>query len=265
MTARIFFIGIAVFWVVMNALLWRQEFTGHADDVPVPAKLVWHKILTAPDSSTMTIFQGQNRIGYCELTTSVEQQMAILDEDKVPPEGITKRSGYQIHLAGNFAFEDPANRIKFDGRVAFISASQWSEINLKITTRTTSVEIRSSATNQSVHLKLTGESLTLERDLTPEEMKNPATLLGLFGGDLAENLLGGLDPQELMPSTNPHPIEWQASLTRVKFGLEYIPVFQLSTTALERTCTIDVSTLGEILRVRLPGGITAAIDEWNKP
>ena len=28
---------------------------------------------------------------------------------------------------------------------------------------------------------------------------------------------------------------------------------------------VDVSTLGEILRIELPGEITARIDEWNKP
>jgi len=35
--------------------------------------------------------------------------------------------------------------------------------------------------------------------------------------------------------------------------------------ALGHTILMDVSTLGEILRVELPGNISARIDEWTKP
>jgi hypothetical protein len=34
---------------------------------------------------------------------------------------------------------------------------------------------------------------------------------------------------------------------------------------LQNRIVIYVSTLGEILRVELPGGIIATLDEWNKP
>jgi hypothetical protein len=33
---------------------------------------------------------------------------------------------------------------------------------------------------------------------------------------------------------------------------------------LDRPIIIYASTIGEILRVELPGGVTATLDEWNK-
>jgi hypothetical protein len=42
-------------------------------------------------------------------------------------------------------------------------------------------------------------------------------------------------------------------------------VYRLETTVLGHVISVDVSTLGEILRIRLPGNVTAIIDELNKP
>ena len=157
MTNRLIFIAIAAFWVTMNVLLWRTEFGAHGGDTPVPLALVWHKILTAPDASSLSVFQNGQRTGYCELSTSIGQEMATLDADKPPPEGLVARAGYQIHLAGNFALGDFTNRVKFDGRASFLSARQWRELTLKVTSRSTVVEIHSLATNQTVHVKISSE------------------------------------------------------------------------------------------------------------
>jgi hypothetical protein len=42
-------------------------------------------------------------------------------------------------------------------------------------------------------------------------------------------------------------------------------VYRLETILLGHVISVDVSTLGEILRIRLPGNMTAIIDELNKP
>ena len=100
MRSRFLLLCIAVFWVTMNFLLWRTEYSSHAGGEPVPAELVWRKILTAPDASSLSIYQHGERSGFCEISTSVEMEMAKLDEDKPPPEGIIARAGYQIRLNG---------------------------------------------------------------------------------------------------------------------------------------------------------------------
>ncbi len=87
MPARLTFLAIAAFWLTMNVLLWRAEFGAHGGDTPVPVELVWRKILTAPDASSLSVYQNGDRMGYCEFSTSVGQQMAAVDADKPPPEG----------------------------------------------------------------------------------------------------------------------------------------------------------------------------------
>jgi hypothetical protein len=267
MTKRITFLGIVAFWAVMNVMLWRAEITGHGDDLQVPPELVWHKILTAPDSSSMTVYQDTRRMGYCELTTSVEQQMAVLDEDKLPPEGLARHPGYQIHLAGNIALDDFTNRIKFEGRAGFNSTRKWTDFALKISSRTSTVEIHASATNEILNLKVTSESMTFTRDITFAELQDPSALIRSLGGSFADPLLGVMDLPDLAFGSPDaaQKITWDARRTRVKFGTEFVPIYRLETTILGRNCIMDVSTLGEVLRVQLPGGFTAAIDEWSRP
>jgi hypothetical protein len=47
-------------------------------------------------------------------------------------------------------------------------------------------------------------------------------------------------------------------------GLDAVSAYRLETRVLDYPIVIDVSTLGEILRVELPGGITAILDEWSR-
>jgi len=265
MTSRLTFLGIVMFWVVMNVFLWRTEYGARGGDTPVPFELVWRKILTAPDASSLSVYQNRERMGYAEFSTSVGQSMAALDEDKPPPEGLVKRAGYQVHLAGNVALGDFTNRLKFDGRVIFNALRKWQEFNLKITSRYAVVELHSIATNENVHVKINGEALAMERDFTFTELQNPSTIVRAFVGNFADALLGTMDVSDLLPDAGSQQLIWEARRSRVKIGTEAVPVYRLETTALGRTITVDVSTLGEVLRVELPGNISARIDEWSKP
>jgi hypothetical protein len=265
MTARLTFLGLIAFWVTMNALLWRAEFGTRGGDMEVPFELVWRKILTAPDASSLSVYQNGERTGYCEFSTSVGQQMATLEEDKLPPEGLVARAGYQIHLAGNVSLGDFTNRLKFDGKVLFNSARHWQELNLKLSTRLATIEIHSLATNQTAHVKISSDAGALERDLTFAELENPGAIVRVFAGNFADVLLGAVDLPDFTAASSAQKIQWDARRTRVKIGSEAIPVYRIESNTLGYTVAVDVSTLGEILRVTLPGNITARIDEWSRP
>jgi len=267
MIARLTFLAIVAFWLTMNGLLWRAEFGARGGDTPVPLQLVWRKILTAPDASSLSVYQNGDRMGYCEFSTGVGQQIAAFDEDKPPPEGFPTRAGYQIHLAGNIALGDFTNRLKFDGRAHFNRAHEWQELNLKITVRLAVIEIHSLATNQLVHVKFTNDGApVMERDLTFADVQNPAALIQTLTGNFAGGFLGMIDLPGLMPDvTAAQNIGWEARRTRVKIGTEAVPVYRLETSVLGHPVTVDVSTLGEIMRIELPGDISARIDEWSKP
>jgi hypothetical protein len=266
---RITFLFIAAFWVTMNILLWRAEYGLHGGEMPVPADLVWRKILTASDTSSLTIYQDGQISGFCEFSTSIGQAMAKLDENSLPPEGLVARAGYQIHLKGNTSLGNFTNRVRFNGRLQFSSAREWRELNLKIISSLATVEIHSLATNQSLQLTITSGGATVERDLAFADLQNPDALLQIFGENFGGGFFGGsnLSVVPQIPNTTAlaQSLHWQATRVRLTIGHESVFVYRLETQLLQNKIVIYVSTLGEILRVELPGGITAALDEWSKP
>jgi hypothetical protein len=266
MITRLTFLFITAFWVTMNILLWRAECGSHGSEIPVPADLVWRKILTAPDASSLTIYQDGRRNGFCEFSTSIEQAMAKLDENRLPPEGLVARVGYQIRLNGNMSLGDFTNRVRFDGRIAFSSNRVWRELNLKLSSHFATVEIDSLATNQIIHLKITSESATVERDFTFADLQNPNVLLHSFAGSFGDRFSDEFNlPTTPQISTSlTQSIRWQARRDRLKIGGEMVSVYRLETQLLQSQIVVYVSTLGEILRAELPGGITVTLDEWNK-
>jgi len=264
MSARLTFLAIAAFWVTMNVLLWREEFAARAGATPVPFDLVWKKILTAPEASSLDIYQGGKHAGYCEFSTSIGQQMAELDDEKLPSENLAARAGYQVNLTGNFAPSGLTNHIKFNGRLRFDNLRQWRELDLKITAHQTTVEIQSLAAQRTLHLKITDDGAVVERVLTFAELQNPNTIIRTVLGDTGKIFPGGFELPELAPAGAPK-IQWTACRTRIRIGAETVPVYRLETVALGYTVSADISTIGEILRVALPGNLSARINGLNQP
>jgi hypothetical protein len=266
MRSRIIFLAIAAFWVTMNFFLWRAEYSSHGGGELVPVELVWRKILTAPDASSLSIYQHGERSGFCEFSTSVEMEMAKLDEDKPPPEGVVTRAGYQIRLNGNTSLGDFTNRLRFDGRLQFSAKRQWRELNLKLSSHTATVEIHSFATNQTVRLKITNDDGVSERDFAFADLASPGTLLSAFGASFSGGLFDALDLPVLSESSTEmaQNLNWEAHRDRLKIGSEPVSVYRLETHMLGYSVVIYVSTLGEILRVELPDDLTATLDEWTK-
>ena len=266
MRSRILYGSIAVFWVTMNFLLWRAEYSTHGGGEPVPVELVWRKILTAPDASSLSIYQQGERSGFCEFSTSVEMEMAKLDEDRPPPEGLVARAGYQIRLNGNTSLGEFTNRLRFEGRLQFSAKRQWRELNLKLSSRTATMEIHSVATNQTVHLKITNDDGVSEREFAFADLASPGMLLSAFGASFSGGLVDALDLPPLSDGTLAvaHNLNWEAHRDRLKIGSEPISVYRLETHVLGYSIVIYASTLGEILRVELPDNLTATLDEWTK-
>src|SRR2546427_12650323 len=64
MWSRFFFLIIAAFFVLMNVLLWRAEIANrNKPGPPVPVANVWHRIITAPNSSTLEVQHKGEKIG----------------------------------------------------------------------------------------------------------------------------------------------------------------------------------------------------------
>jgi hypothetical protein len=259
------FLLVTAFWVAMNVLLWRAEYGSHNSGIPVPLDLVCRKILTAPDASSLSVYQDGQKMGFCEFSTSVEQAMAKLDEDNPPPEGLVASAGYQIRVSGNVAFGDFTNRVKFDGRIQFSPRREWRELNLKLSTHSATVEIHSLAASQTVSLQITNGYANVSRVFTFADLQNPNTLLRILNDNSGDGLGSGFNLPAL-PATAAlaQGFPWEARRDRLMIGREAVSAYRLETRVLGQPIIIHISTLGEILRVELPGGVTATLDEWSK-
>jgi len=266
MIPRITFLLIAAFWVAMNVLLWRAEYGSRGLGVRVPTALVWQKILTAPDISSLNVFQGGQRTGFCEFSTSVEQEMAQLDEADPMPKNSNSRAGYQIRFNGNVSLGDYTNRLTFNGQLEFSHQHEWREINLKLSSHIASIEIHSLAAEQNVHLTIATDDATNEEEFSFAELQDPNVLWRSFAGNFG-GWAAGLD-LPAVPKTSTllaQNIQWQAHRDRLTLGGEPVPVYRLETSVLDHPIVIYVSTLGEILRAELPGGLIASFDQLGTP
>ncbi len=113
---------------------------------------------------------------------------------------------------------------------------------------------------------MTGDTGTIERDLAFDDLKDPNKLLRAFACNFGGGLIGMLE-LPVLPTAAAEAaqnIHWEAHRARLKIGREPVSAYRLETAVLGRPIIIYVSTLGEILRVELPNGITATLDEWSK-
>src|SRR5215468_2687458 len=156
MIHRAVLILLTGFWLAMNVLLWRSEYGQRKQGgAPMPAEVVWQKMLTAPDTSSLTIYHHRKKVGFCHWITSIAQDLSMTKEEALPPEGMVGSvSGYRVQLEGNLATDnDSANRLRFDGNVKLGRKKNWKEFNLRINLRPTTWEVHSVAAEQTVHLK----------------------------------------------------------------------------------------------------------------
>src|SRR5947208_7624859 len=88
MFSRLYFPLIALFWIVMNVLLWRAEFGGGREfGSAVSMEVVWQKILTAPDDSTLEISLNGKKIASCPWGANTGEGLAtgkVSREDYFP-------------------------------------------------------------------------------------------------------------------------------------------------------------------------------------
>jgi hypothetical protein len=259
MLSRLTFLAIAIFWVTMNVLLWRMEYGQQGGDIPIPLDLVWRKILSAPDPSSLSVYDHGERTGYCEISTSVQQAMAKLDADRPPPEGLVTEAGYSLHVNGNLSFGDFTNRLKFDGRILFDRHRDWQEFHIRLILHENTTEIHCYATNQTINLTLTNPETVIKRQLRFEDLQNPQSLIRALGGDIDSTWLAFMElPTFATP--NAASFHFTARRSRIKLGHEPVSVYRVETTLLGQSIVLDVSTIGEIMRVELPNGLTATID-----
>jgi hypothetical protein len=260
---RLFFPLVTLFWVTMNVLLWRSEIgSARQAGSPVPTPVVWDKMLTAPDDSSLQIvYQGRN-IGYCRWAPNVGEELATGKtgtEDYELEGRVKKLSGYTVDVDGSVLVGKPPQRLRFNCHANFDTNRFWRQMTVRLTMRPNVLEIRADASAQTLAVRLDSQNSSVwQRTFTFAEMARPESLLGAFGGPLALGWLADAakDAGPAAPKQLALGLNWQARNDWLKIGHAEARVYRLEARLLDKyQAVLVLSRVGEILRVELPSDL----------
>jgi hypothetical protein len=262
MRSRIFFAAIVGFWVVMNSLLWRSQSSAHSKiGSAIPVEVVWDKILTAPDNSSLDIFDHEKNIGVCHWVATVGNATQALNqslsEDYEPDGLIPQPSGYELNFEGNTAIFS-TNHVSFKMHLLLSTNQVWQDFRLTAKMRPTFLDIHAIAASQKIMVKVNGDDGVWQKTLKFSDFEHPEALLGELGLGDGLGFLGAatLPLQKESITQAAAGLQWEAHEDWMQFGHSKVRVYRLETEILGQHLYIFTSRAGEILWVEAPNKVT---------
>lgn len=269
MYSRILFAAIVCFWVLMNMLLWRSQSSAHSQmGSEVPANIVWDKILTAPDNSSLDIYDHDRKIGYCNWVATAGAAAQVLNQamaDDYEAEGaIPQPTGYGLNLEGNTAIFT-TNRVRFEAHLRLSTNQTWQDFSLSAKMRPTSVDVHAIAAAQKIMIKVGGYDGVWQKTLKFSDFAHPESLLAELGGMDAMGFVAAagepLEKQALSQAAA--GVHWDAHEDWMQFGHNKVRVYRLETEFFGQHFYIFTSRVGEILWVEAPNKLTFRNEAFN--
>lgn len=256
----------AVFWVTMNVLLWRSEYGGlNHQGSAVPPEVVWKKIVTSPDSSSLDILHHGRKAGYARWSAS--ERHAAGSVARVVTGGLpttAPTTGYRLDLEGNLVLDGTPERLHFEASLELATNHVWRQMDVRISQRTNVVAVHSKADEQLVRLRMESGRDQFEQVYTFAELQDPRTLVEQAGLPLPLAAFG-IPELALNSRTNGAiklDLPWEASSVRMNIGHTITRAYRLQARLLDRwQVVVMVSPVGEILRVELPDDWVLTTDE----
>jgi hypothetical protein len=270
MWSRVVTVAIALFFLLMNGLLWYREIAGRNDlGSPVPARAVWEKVLTAPDFSSLEILHHGQKVGHCRWVPSIGEGQTTggVFADEPPPEGMVRRPlHYVLDLNGTILL-DQSQHLRFSFDVKLSTNHAWQEFALRLSLRPTDWTLRSVAAEEKLRLVIDEAGARSERVFKFADLRNPDKLLREFGGPMLPATLAALGFS--MPAQNSARdfslgLNWEANQDRLTVGNARIRGYRLRARLFDRyQIVLFVSSVGEILRVELPDDVVLRNEAIN--
>jgi len=257
MRSRLFFLGVTVFWLAMNFLLWRSQVAGHSVfGSALPAEAVWEKILTAPDNSTLNIYDHEVKTGVgrwnAGLAESALISSKILAAEYQPGSQEQKLTGYTLSFEGSLLYKT-SQHASFQIAFALDTNKVWQDFRFHAVMRPKSWDLHAVSPAEKVTLKVSEGSTTWDKTWTFAELRDPQALFGEVGGAFALGILG---MDQSLPGLARQGVEWEAHEDRIRLGGVSVRAYRLDAYILGQRVEIFVSRVGEILRVDLPRNIS---------
>jgi hypothetical protein len=262
MRSKIFFAAIVVFWLAMNFLLWRSQAGAHSKiGSAIPAEIVWDKILTAPDNSSLDIYDHDKKIGFVQWVAKVGSASQALNqslaEDYAPDGLMPQPSGYELNLEGNTSVFS-SNRVRLEMHLRLSTNETWQDFRLTAKMRPMIWDIHAIAAARKIMLKVNDDGGIWQKTLKFSDFEHPESLLEEFGASDALGFAGAATlPLEKEAITQAAAgLTWEAHEDWMKFGHSKVRVYRLETTFFGQHLYIFTSRVGEILWVEAPNKLT---------
>ncbi len=262
MRSRIFFAAIAGFWLVMNFLLWRSQSGAHSQiGSAIPVEVVWDKILTAPDNSSLDIYDHEKRTGFCQWMATVGGAAQALNQslskDYAPDGLIPQPSGYELSLEGNTAMFG-TNRVRFEMHLRLSTNQTWQDFRFTAKMRPMVWDIHAIAAARKIMVKVNGDGGSWQRTLKFSDFQHPESLLEEAGGNDFAGFAGAanLPLQKDSITQAAAGLQWKAHEDWMQFGHSRVRVYRLETEIFGQRLSILTSRAGEILWVEAPNKLT---------
>jgi hypothetical protein len=236
---------------------------------PVPVRVVWERILSAPDDSQLEIFRGQEKLGHCRWVPNIGDAAAprspMLEDSEL--EGrIRQATGYSLDLDGTVRIGEGSPSLRFGWRADFSTNHNWTTMFLRVIARPNLVEFKANAAEERVRFRFGSQQTPWERAFTFAELRQPERVLASLGLPFATGLLA-----QLQAIAGPAPakpvelgVEWQAYSDWLKIGSARARIYRLQARLFDKhEIVVVVSRVGEILRVDLPGDLRLVNDAFT--
>ena len=272
--SRLWLVVVALFWGLMNLLLWRSEYGDAASlGSSLPVEVVWRKILETPDASGLEIRQKGKKIGFCRW--SVIQETPIdFEADLEPVDGqdeldgmIEEILGFQIQLEGNLSTGAEEGRYLRFGLSTHLEADAetWTEVDLRIGKKGNWLQLDARRDRDDVRFSHLYEGNQSEFSFSFDDLRNPSALLSGFGVPLPwvgmPRLTGmsGFNLADLQLG-----LEWESGSEFVTIAHTRIRVYFLRANLFEKqSVSLMMSRAGEILRAELPNDIVLVNESFT--
>jgi len=265
MWPRLWFLFVTVFFVTMNALLWRSEFGRKSVGSPVPPETVWRRMLESSEGANLEIRHRGQRLGSCEWRPSLLELPTGADSSI--PEGMVRQiTGYRIDVERGSLYLKEFTHVGFDLDLTLSTNYDVQRLQVNLSLRFRSeprlrYTVRADAEKQELSIRppLTEEQAGGEQVIPFDELRNPEKLLRRLGGSIVATTLTslGLPLSQLQASAPSLALQWHAHKGhRVPMGQAQVPVYRLQARWLDRyEINLYVAESGEIFRVDLPDEI----------
>jgi len=269
MRYKIYLLVVTAFFVTMNVLLWRSEYSARGRfGTTLPPEAVWEKVLTSPDFSHLEVRHKGVKIGLAHWSAQISEAPAstLLITDDLPPEGMVKRvTGYTLHFDSTVSLDD-LSRLRIDCKLQFATNQSWQEFTLKLSVKPTpsTWEFHASAATETFSFLAEDEEGRREQSFKIGDLHNPERIARAIGGTLMPTMLAAMGlPMNPPPQGKPQGrsnlslgLAWEARNDWLKLGRNPIRVYRIEAKLFDRfRAVFFVSPIGELLRVELPDEI----------